>query len=93
MMMRLCLRVIHWPLASCWTRALSRRLGVRQSPAAVARFGLRALGRKASAVPGLLNKFYAFQNRIVPRMFPVRLFGFLIRNALTGEARVKRDLN
>jgi len=66
---------------------------LRQSPAEVARFGLRALGRKGSAVPGPLNKFYAFQNRIVPRMFPVRLFGFLFRNALTGKTRVKQHLS
>jgi len=66
---------------------------LRQSPVEVARFGLRALGRKTSAVPGFINKFYAFQNRVVPRMVPVRLFGFLIRNALTGAARVKRNLS
>lgn len=66
---------------------------LRQSPAEVASFALLALGRKTSAVPGLLNKFYVFQNRVVPRMVPVRLFGFLLRNALTGDARVKPTLS
>ena len=42
---------------------------------------MNALGRKATVVSGLLNKFYAWENRFLPRAFPVALFGFLIRRA------------
>jgi short-subunit dehydrogenase len=59
----------------------------RHQPAKVARIGLRALGRKASVVPGLLNKIYAFENRFIPRMWPTRLFGFLIHYAMHKDSR------
>ena len=54
-------------------------------PAKVARVGLRALGRKASVVPGFVNKVYAFENRFIPRLWPTKLFGFLLRNAMKPE--------
>jgi short-subunit dehydrogenase len=53
-----------------------------QSAATVARTGIRALGRKVATVSGVINKFYAWQNRLVPRSVPVSLFGFLIRRAM-----------
>jgi len=55
-------------------------------PRIVAQIGLNALGKKASIVPGLLNKFFAWQNRLMPRMFPVKLFGFLIRRSFEEKA-------
>lgn len=59
----------------------------RHKPAKVARIGLRALGRKASVVPGLINKIYAFENRFIPRIWPTRLFGFLLRHAMHKDRR------
>lgn len=50
-------------------------------PERAARVGLEALGKKPTVVPGLLNKFYAWENRLIPRSWPVSLFGFLIRRA------------
>lgn len=47
-----------------------------------ARIGLKALGSKMTVVPGLLNKLYAWENRFIPRTWPVTLFGFLISRAL-----------
>ncbi len=55
---------------------------VAQNPASVARVGLRNLGRKMSVVSGFINKFYAWENRLIPRSWPVYLFGFLIGNAM-----------
>ena len=60
-----------------------------QHPDAVARTGLNALGRKATVVSGLLNKFYAWENRLLPRAFPVALFGFLIRHACKKDTAIK----
>jgi len=60
-----------------------------QHPDDVARTGLNALGRKATVVSGLLNKFYAWENRLLPRAFPVALFGFLIRHALKKDTTIK----
>jgi len=51
------------------------------SPDLVARVGLNALGKKATVVPGLINKIYAWENRFIPRSWPVKLFGFLIKRA------------
>jgi len=51
-------------------------------PAQVARAGLRTLGKKTTIVPGLLNKIYAWENRFIPRTWPVKLFGFLVHRAL-----------
>ncbi len=56
-----------------------------QTPAQVAKTGIKALGRKATVVSGLLNKFYAWENRLLPRHFPVALFGFLIRRAFRKD--------
>jgi short-subunit dehydrogenase len=60
-----------------------------QHPDKVARTGLNALGRKATVVSGLLNKFYAWENRLLPRTFPVSLFGFLIRHAYKKDTTIK----
>lgn len=57
----------------------------KHQPDKVARIGLWALGRKASIVPGLMNKIYAFENRFIPRLWPTMLFGFLLRNAMKPE--------
>jgi hypothetical protein len=56
-----------------------------QTPAQVARTGIKALGRKATVVSGLLNKFYAWENRLLPRRLPVALFGFLIKRAFRKD--------
>ncbi len=53
----------------------------KHQPETVARVGLNALGRKATVVPGLINKIYAWENRFIPRSWPVKLFGFLISRA------------
>lgn len=53
----------------------------KSSPKAVVRIALRALGKKATVVPGFINKFYAWENRLIPRSWPVKLFGFLVKNA------------
>jgi hypothetical protein len=58
-----------------------------QTPGQVARTGIKALGSKATVVSGLLNKFYAWENRLLPRHFPVALFGFLIRRAIRKDCR------
>jgi short-subunit dehydrogenase len=59
----------------------------RSAPPQVVSTALDALGKKATVVPGLLNKFYAWQNRLVPRSWPVKLFGFLLAFAMHREAR------
>ena len=51
--------------------------------------GLNALGRKATVVPGLLNKFYAWENRLLPRSTPVALFGFLLKRAFHKDSAVQ----
>lgn len=56
----------------------------RHQPEVVARVGLNALGKKATVVPGIVNKFYAWENRLIPRSWPVKLFGFLIGRAQVG---------
>ena len=55
---------------------------IAQRPETVARTALAALGHKATVVSGLLNKFYAWENRLIPRSWPVKLFGFLINRAI-----------
>jgi len=57
------------------------------SPKAVVRVALRSLGKKATVVPGFINKFYAWENRLIPRSWPVKLFGFLIKNAFDKTRR------
>lgn len=61
-----------------------------QSPKQVAHIGIKALGRKTTVVPGLLNKFYAWENRFIPRTWPVNLFGFLIRHAYKKDTLMER---
>lgn len=55
-------------------------------PETVAKVGLNALGSKATVVPGLINKVYAWENRFIPRTWPVKLFGFLLGRARTSAA-------
>ncbi|MEN8132475.1 MAG: SDR family oxidoreductase [Pseudomonadota bacterium] len=57
-------------------------------PERTARVGLRALGKKVTVVPGLLNKIYAWENRFIPRTWPVSLFGFLIHRAQKNEIQL-----
>jgi short-subunit dehydrogenase len=57
---------------------------IAQSPNKVARLGLNKLGKSATVVSGFLNKFYAWENRLIPRSWPVGLFGFLISNAMAS---------
>lgn len=59
----------------------------KHKPAKVARTALGALGRKPTVVPGLINKMYAFENRFMPRIWPTKLFGFLIRNAMHKDRK------
>ena len=54
----------------------------QHQPEVVARVGLNALGKKATVVPGFINKFYAWENRLIPRSWPVKLFGFLMKRAI-----------
>lgn len=61
------------------------------SPERVARIGINALGHKATVVPGILNKFYAWENRLIPRTWPVNLFGFLIRHAFKKDKLMDRS--
>jgi len=58
-------------------------------PEVVARVGLNALGKKATVVPGFINKFYAWENRLIPRSWPVTLFGFLIKRAMVTKSSNK----
>jgi len=60
---------------------------IAQNPATVARVGLRNLGRKMSVVSGFINKVYAWENRLLPRSWPVKLFGFLIGGAIKSHKR------
>jgi short-subunit dehydrogenase len=59
---------------------------IAQAPETVAKIGVDALGRKSSVVSGLLNKIYAFENRFLPRIWPTKLFGALMRRAMTAAA-------
>ncbi len=59
------------------------------APEAVARFGLKRLGRQPVAVPGMMNRMFAFMNRLMPRSAPVNMFGGMLKKALKGEARLK----
>lgn len=61
----------------------------RGTPQRVVSAALQALGRQATVVPGLVNKFYAWQNRLLPRSWPVRLFGVLIGHAFHRHARAQ----
>lgn len=59
------------------------------NPHKVALDGLNSLGKKATIVSGFVNKFYAWQNRFIPRSFPVKLFGFLIGRAYKEDFKLK----
>lgn len=59
----------------------SRLPMISLTPGKVARVGLKSIGNKPSIVPGMLNKMYAWENRLMSRIMPTKLFGFLIRNA------------
>jgi len=59
----------------------------KSSPDEVVHIALRSLGKKATVIPGFINKFYAWENRLIPRSWPVKLFGFLIKNALDMTSR------
>lgn len=61
----------------------------KSEPHQVVRVALASLGRKATVVPGLINKLYAWENRLIPRSWPVKLFGFLMKNAIHEKSRVK----
>jgi len=50
----------------------------QQRPAAVVKTALSSIGKKASVVSGLLNKFYAWQNRLLPRITPTKFFNVLL---------------
>ncbi len=58
-----------------------------QSPQQVAKIGVKALGKKPTVVSGFTNKFYAWQNRLIPRSMPVSLFGFLIKRAFKPQSQ------
>lgn len=57
----------------------------KHHPIVVATTALRSLGKKATVVPGLLNKIYAWQTRLMPRSWPTRMFGYLVRRASLGN--------
>ena len=64
---------------------LSKLPMIAQSPETVARTALTSLGHKPTVVSGLLNKIYAWENRFIPRSWPVKLFGFLIDRAIKSN--------
>ncbi len=57
------------------------------TPRKVVRTALGSLGRKATVVPGSVNKLYAWQNRLIPRKWPSKLFGTLLTRAIDPEER------
>ena len=60
---------------------------IAQQANQVARTGLKHIGKKPTVVSGVLNKFYAWENRLIPRSWPVKLFGFLINRAMKSHTR------
>lgn len=66
---------------------------IPQMPEQVARVGLRALGRKATVVSGMVNKIMAWGNRLLPRSAPVSLLGFLLGRAIKDVARPAGRVN
>jgi len=64
---------------------------IPQKPSTVAKIGLRNIGKKATVVSGFINKFYAWENRLIPRSWPVKLFGVLIANAARSYEKKKVD--
>lgn len=61
----------------------------RSAPRAVVQVALASLGNKATVVPGFVNKVYAWENRFIPRAWPVKMFGFLLRNAIHKARRAE----
>lgn len=57
------------------------------SPRSTAKAAIKGLGRNISVVPGLLNKIYVNENRLLPRSTPIKLFGALTQWALHKEKR------
>ena len=57
----------------------------RHKPAIVAKIALANLGKKATVVVGIVNKIYAWENRFIPRSWPVKMFGFLIKRAIKSK--------
>lgn len=74
------------PMTDNMTVDFSKVPITRHLPEQVARIALNNLGKKATVVPGFINKFYAWENRFIPRSWPVKLFGFLIKRARTLTA-------
>jgi short-subunit dehydrogenase len=56
---------------------------------AVAEVGLRALGSQPTVVPGFTNKLSIWANRLMPRSFPVKVIGLLLRKAVNEEKRIE----
>jgi short-subunit dehydrogenase len=65
---------------------------IQHEPEMVARSSLRDLGKKISMVPGMLNKIYAWENRFMPRRWPIALFGFLVKRAAKPVSEKTYDL-
>ena len=59
----------------------------KMKPQPVVRAALNGLGKKISVVPGKLNQMYVWENRLLPRWAPIKLFGFLVRWAFKKECR------
>ena len=57
----------------------------KMTPQKTARVGLRALGRKISVVPGLINNIFVWENRLLPRSTPIRMFGWMVRMAFKKD--------
>ena len=76
-------------MTDCSTIDFNKLPVFSMTPVVVAKIGFNALGRKASVIAGTLNKFYVWQNRLVPRSMPVKIFGMLIRRAIKKEMRVE----
>ena len=55
---------------------------ITMQPKSVAKAALSGLGRSISVVPGFLNKIYVWENRLMPRSWPIKMFGMLVRFAL-----------
>ena len=72
------------PFSQSMEMDLSKLPMFAQRPETVAKTALGALGRKATVGSGLLNKIYAWENRLIPRSWPVKLFGFLINRAINA---------
>jgi hypothetical protein len=68
---------------------LNRMPITKSSPKDVVHVALRSLGNKATVIPGFINKFYAWENRLIPRSWPVKLFGWLIEKSFKKSHRAE----